>query len=1262
MARFKTLIVLITLLLFSATLHGALINGIVKKQGGAAIAGAQVKAVGFTTNSGDSLVFVAVTNAEGRYSMVIPHNSVFYFTAVKEGYQTAKVGPLHLADTVYTINFELIPNSSTGNLTTIKGFVYKQTGGVVSPLAGALVKITGSSANVSFSAFSDSAGRYTIVNIPYGTYLAQCQAAGHQTVTQTITLQSPTFELKFYLSPATAAGNTVSGKAFDDSTFIALSGVKVFLRSNDPAGFIFNAITNTAGAFSFAQVPNGIYNVTAQKEGYQPYVHNQVLIIDSNSNFNNLKLYLHKIGFANTSTVKGIVYKNSSSGQVPVNNAFVKLYGANTTLAFSTRTDSLGLFTMLNVPYGTYSAYCEAAGCQVQTQTITVQAPFTQLLFNLQTVNTGSSNVSGFVKDDSTQNPIANVKLSLFPNSVIAPVFTATSNTQGRFEFAQIPRGAYFLKAEKEGYEPYQHASLIIVDSIIPVNDLLIYLHKKLSNGTATVTGNVYEYSQLQNLPVANAVITIASANGVAFTAVSDSIGVFKILGVPFAAYQAHCTAPGYQQVTQTLTVNSPVVNLKFYLHRTVYVSAMVSGNVYDDSTRLGLGEVHLTLKPNGILPYLLTAVTDNTGYFKFTNVPPSEYTLFAEKAGYQSFVYPQTILISDSINITNIKIFLRKQTTTGFGTLLGKVYSKLNGLMQPIRNARVLLAGSDSLIYSAVTDSIGKYTIQNIKYGLYTANCSADGYAPVSTQLPINNSITEFPFYLMPILPPGSTAVIKGRVTFDAAANSAVKGAVIDFIPLTTTGSAVSVTTNAEGRYTGVVLPGSYHISCRFDNPATGYYYKEYYDNVQNIAQAAIITVAGYDTLYGKDFGIPPVPTGNIIQVNVKGKVTSDLGQVLANAKVSIIFIYYNNPVQYTAITDNNGIYSINMTLNNLDSMRSVIAVMAAKEGYKAEFYNEKSSMTLADKLQIFGDTTFSNINFTLEKVATGTTFSISGKVTGVQQTPVSSAFVIGVNVLNSEVGFAVTDALGKYALTNLKQGKYYLLFAGAGYIPEFYNNVLSWENATPVLVSGNVSGIDAELQAIISPTLTSNTITGIVSDEAGGALQGVLVVLKNNEGNTVNYTFTDVDGAYEMLGLDNGIYSLVATKVAYNSYAQSFQYSTQSGNTFVHNVSLTPAPVLDAEKEISAIPTSLKLMQNYPNPFNPSTRISYNIPVAGQVTLKIFDILGTELKTLVNKYQVPGTYEVTFNAAEFKSGVYIYQLTDGTNHRVLNKMLLIK
>jgi hypothetical protein len=89
--------------------------------------------------------------------------------------------------------------------------------------------------------------------------------------------------------------------------------------------------------------------------------------------------------------------------------------------------------------------------------------------------------------------------------------------------------------------------------------------------------------------------------------------------------------------------------------------------------------------------------------------------------------------------------------------------------------------------------------------------------------------------------------------------------------------------------------------------------------------------------------------------------------------------------------------------------------------------------------------------------------------------------------------------------------------------------------------------------------------------------------------------------------------------------------------------------------------IAQKFQLRQNYPNPFNPSTTINYTVAEAGKVSLRVYNMLGQEVATLVNGYQAANTYSVNFNATNLASGVYMYQLTAGSNV-ISKKMVLMK
>jgi photosystem II stability/assembly factor-like uncharacterized protein len=139
------------------------------------------------------------------------------------------------------------------------------------------------------------------------------------------------------------------------------------------------------------------------------------------------------------------------------------------------------------------------------------------------------------------------------------------------------------------------------------------------------------------------------------------------------------------------------------------------------------------------------------------------------------------------------------------------------------------------------------------------------------------------------------------------------------------------------------------------------------------------------------------------------------------------------------------------------------------------------------------------------------------------------------------------------------------------------------------------------------------------------------------------------------------NGIWDLVFCNMAGTFNAVNFCNRNsaiavgQKGTIALYRPALAQDTIVtfDSPTEIVA--------QNYPNPFNPSTVISFKLSEQCNVELKIYDVLGNEVATLVDEYKAAGSYEVEWNASNLPSGVYIYQLRSGTNTQ-MKKMLLLK
>jgi hypothetical protein len=146
---------------------------------------------------------------------------------------------------------------------------------------------------------------------------------------------------------------------------------------------------------------------------------------------------------------------------------------------------------------------------------------------------------------------------------------------------------------------------------------------------------------------------------------------------------------------------------------------------------------------------------------------------------------------------------------------------------------------------------------------------------------------------------------------------------------------------------------------------------------------------------------------------------------------------------------------------------------------------------------------------------------------------------------------------------------------------------------------------------------------------------------------------------------GVSNNLYMISVTNGNCESSLGSRRKSgtiVGSGGIILHNnfddCTTDQTGINLAPKEV---PNKYSLMQNYPNPFNPTTNIKYQIAGNSFVSLIVIDALGREVATLVNENQSAGTYEATFNASQYSSGVYYYKLTAG-GFTETKKMLIVK
>ncbi len=207
-------------------------------------------------------------------------------------------------------------------------------------------------------------------------------------------------------------------------------------------------------------------------------------------------------------------------------------------------------------------------------------------------------------------------------------------------------------------------------------------------------------------------------------------------------------------------------------------------------------------------------------------------------------------------------------------------------------------------------------------------------------------------------------------------------------------------------------------------------------------------------------------------------------------------------------------------------------------------------------------------------------------------------------------------------------------------------------------------------------------------VNDDAGSAYQKLPSISMDGAGNFVivwednryGQTNTDIFGQrYFSNGNPDGANYRIVTDGPNDGESSPVVYANNSDiifswhdnrrsagwDIFAKIVGWNWNGVTDVEIIENNIPKDFSLSHNYPNPFNPKTVISYQLPVSSDVTLKIYDVLGNEIVTLVDEYKSAGEYEVEFNTSSINhqpsSGIYFYQLK-AREFVQTKKMVLIK
>jgi len=517
---------------------------------------------------------------------------------------------------------------------------------------------------------------------------------------------------------------------------------------------------------------------------------------------------------------------------------------------------------------------------------------------------------------------------------------------------------------------------------------------------------------------------------------------------------------------------------------------------------------------------------------------------------------------------------------------------------------------------------------------------------------------------------------------------------------------SVYTVYTRADGSYSiEKVAGGEYYVYARqalekSHIKPTEFYQSVWYVDAVSIDKATSIKVVDKNKVT-VDFKLKKYVVPTPVFATVTGKVTNIESKPIANAYIVVMLdnsktsgsVVSNNSlpnenlqtanlgtfnnVAFKAITDKDGNYKVSLPVNN----KYIFASFA--EGYNLQYYKETSNVLEAMKIELKTDLNSVDFKLTSLPVSKGV---ISGKVVNPNGAAVVSKvalITVRVDAQNKPLGAIVvrstnTDNNGEFVFDKAANGSYLVqAIPIKEFMPAYYSSkdcgVKESKNAEQIVVK-NEEIIKGLLVCVKDVRVSGGgKISGKIREANGNPLDGVIVFAESQNGDESSYAISNALGEYEIPDLSVGVYNVEADKIGFVSASFTNAVIDYAKSAFYAAVDLTmPKNNSTTDLENSnQIPAGYALNQNYPNPFNPETTISYQIPAAGFVTLKVYDVLGNEVALLVNEYQPAGVYNLKFNTSGYNlsSGIYFYTLriannAFGSGESIIQtrKMLLIK
>lgn len=575
--------------------------------------------------------------------------------------------------------------TATGKITGVAKR-YDVTGAEESDHGGTVVYIPGTS----FSAYTDSAGNFTMSGIPQGSHTIRAQYSGYSyaeksdVLLQATSSDAPetTIEEEFALTfgKGIVKGSVVLSDATSSSAF---SGIDIVITDTTNK-YTYSASTTSAGAFSITDVYPGTYTAEISKDGYETAAITDISVVGAS---------VTSIPVTSLQVIGGSV-----SGSVAIDgktdlSGISILAKSEEGKSFFAITDSTGAFSWEKVSPGTYTVSASYPGYRTSSVSgivVTIGGNIENVLIPQLVESTYS--ITGKVFLEGLLSGFEGTSVLVSDTTTLKQVASTVTGTDGTFSVSDIDAGDYLLTVSRDGYLTSNSTVVSVgTTSIATAEDIT------LQNALGLVKGNVKMESASDNAGIAILVIN-QSDSSITYSTVTDSDGNYSIGGVSPGSYKVQATKSGFNNgysdaftVTAGQTSSASDISLSISV-RSIYGTVTLEG-------KTDYSGIKITATNTSNTSEIYSALSNSSGVYALSGMTPGEYILSYSFDGYVSVTSSSVSLESDS-SLSLDAIELKKATGKIAGIVNLEGCTDHSGIL-------VSLVGTD---YTYTTQSNGAY------------------------------------------------------------------------------------------------------------------------------------------------------------------------------------------------------------------------------------------------------------------------------------------------------------------------------------------------------------------------------------------------------------------------------------------------------------------------------------------------------------------------------------------------------------------------